>query len=145
MLGKFLELTPQERGWCLVLVPTLTLVQLSLVLAPLSIVMRGARLRIGESARNPIIDESSAARLGSLTTRVAGRLPFRVTCLAQAISAMLLLGRARTAATLSIGTRFEDTTFRAHAWLSIDGHIIVGDSREPFTPITTLVDARSTA
>lgn len=72
----------------------------------------------------------------------AGRfLPRAGNCLAQALAAEVVLARHGLPAMLRIGVAFaEDGGFRAHAWVEVDGTIVVGASRglSSFVPLPPL-------
>lgn len=58
---------------------------------------------------------------------VAGRyVPVRVTCLMQALVLSWLLGRRGIATTLRIGVARREGDLTAHAWLELNGRVILG-------------------
>jgi hypothetical protein len=60
---------------------------------------------------------------------VGRRLPAIGTCLTQALSAHVLLGRIGQRSDLRIGVRRDATgTFAGHAWLEDDGVVLIGGS-----------------
>lgn len=63
-----------------------------------------------------------------LIRRVARRLPWRPTCLHEALAADALLANSGVACELRIGARRTGETPAFHAWLEHDGTIIVGAS-----------------
>ena len=68
-----------------------------------------------------------AARVGWAADGVGRTLPM-VSCLSQALAAHVLLVRAGHEAEIKIGvTRGSDRRFVAHAWVELDGNVIVGD------------------
>lgn len=60
-------------------------------------------------------------------------------CLAQALAARWLLGRAGYETDLKIGAAIENGEFRAHAWLERNGRVILGgrDSPARYVPFST--------
>ena len=52
-------------------------------------------------------------------------------CLTQALAARWLLGRAGYAAELKLGARRDGDRFLAHAWLEIDGRVVLGGADSP--------------
>lgn len=61
-------------------------------------------------------------------------------CLVQALATQVLLRRHGHPANLRIGVSQEDGAFRAHAWVEVNGSIIVGGSRglASFVPLPPL-------
>lgn len=61
-------------------------------------------------------------------------------CLTQALAARWLLGRAGYAAELKLGARREGDRFLAHAWLEMDGQVVLGGAASPslYAALTTV-------
>lgn len=70
-------------------------------------------------------------------TATAARFVPRATCLVQALAAQRLCLRAGHPACLRIGVRRDESSpFAAHAWLEVDGRVLVGAAeQEQFTPL----------
>lgn len=78
-----------------------------------------------------------AARL----RRVAAHMPWRTTCLVQALAGLLLLRRRGTPTTIRFGVNRDGGEFSAHAWLLVGDTIVLGADNAPgFQP---LADYRS--
>jgi hypothetical protein len=75
-----------------------------------------------------------AARVARLVSVAARHGVYRANCLRQALVAWWLLGRRGVATNLVIGVRKDEQGFAAHAWVELDGDIVLGgaDSRERF-------------
>ena len=66
-------------------------------------------------------------RVAFAIPRAAARLPWRTTCLVQALAARRWLARQGIESDLKLGARLADQQqLDAHAWLEVDGRIVVG-------------------
>jgi hypothetical protein len=66
----------------------------------------------------------------------AARAVPRATCLSQALAADAMLRRAGRTPTLRIGVAKEGGSLEAHAWLELDGSVLVGDhDLHRYTPL----------
>lgn len=95
----------------------------------------------GSARRRP--DASFApVTAGWALTAAARRVPWRSDCLVQAIAAARWLHRKGFAPQLHLGVaRAAQHELKAHAWLTLDGVVIVGDLpglEETFAPILEL-------
>lgn len=72
--------------------------------------------------------------------RVAHKLPWRTSCLVQAMAGHLLLRRRGIPTRIRIGVRKADGKLAAHAWLITDEHTMLlgAEGAEAFTPLTDL-------
>lgn len=68
---------------------------------------------------------NSPERIVSAVRRCSRVVP-RATCLTQALAARKLLEKEGHAADLKIGVAKDGSILRAHAWLELDGRIILG-------------------
>jgi hypothetical protein len=76
------------------------------------------------------------ARIAWAVEAVARRIP-TATCLPQALAADVMLRRAGRSPELRIGVSKEGESFEAHAWLAVDGVVLVGDhDLHRYTPLT---------
>ncbi len=86
------------------------------------------RLRAAADGLRP-----SSFRRGADPRRIAwaversARVVPRATCLSQALAADAMLRRAGRMPTLRIGVAKDAGTLEAHAWLELDGEVLVGD------------------
>ncbi len=55
-------------------------------------------------------------------------------CLVNAISGQILLSRHNHPSKLRIGV-FKDDKFEAHAWLEVEGRVVLGETEREYTPI----------
>ncbi len=65
-------------------------------------------------------------QLARAVQRASRHLPFRPTCLEQALALDRLLGSAGLERTLVIGVRRVGNALDAHAWIERDGHALIG-------------------
>jgi hypothetical protein len=72
-----------------------------------------------------------AARVARLVSVAAHRGPYRANCLRQALVAWWLLGRRGVDTNLVIGVRKDEQGFAAHAWVELDGDVIIGGADSP--------------
>jgi hypothetical protein len=80
-----------------------------------------------DRARNAASGETPA-RIGWATAAVARRIAPPRSCLAQALTAQVMLGARGRAATIRFGAKREGAgPLDAHAWLECDGAVLVGD------------------
>jgi hypothetical protein len=71
--------------------------------------------------------------------RLARRVPWRATCLVQAVAGYLLLKRRGIAATIRFGVNKSDAGLAAHAWLIVGDQIVLGGEAAPdFRPLADL-------
>lgn len=73
-------------------------------------------------------DREIALEIVRSVTIASGYIPC-ASCLTQALAARTLLQRYGQAADLKIGVARENGKFEAHAWLEIDGQIVLGKQR----------------
>lgn len=76
---------------------------------------------------------ADATAVESVVLGAARRLPWRVTCLHEALVAEALLRNAGVNCELRIGARRDATTHRFHAWLDHNGVVIIGATDLPHT------------
>jgi len=77
----------------------------------------------------------TGVRFARAVQRAARHLPFRPTCLEEALALERLLHRAGLDASLVLGVRRAGTTIEAHAWLEHQGHTLLGATGELYTPL----------
>jgi hypothetical protein len=76
-----------------------------------------------------------AERVGDAVARVARRLPWRPTCLRQALAVQRMLRRRGIASRIHLGVT-DATVGAAHAWVTVEGHAVVGrPGLERFVPL----------
>lgn len=100
----------------------------------------GAASAVGEG-REPAAP-LALARARAVTgrmARVAGRLPWRSTCLVRALAGRMLLARRRIAGgRIRLGVRLHEGRLEAHAWLLLGPDILLGGEAADFTPLADL-------
>ena len=89
----------------------------------------------------PDCNVAKAARISWAVSAAAARIPWRSTCLIQALAGARMLRRRSIPATLHLGAARNPTNssiLEAHAWLRCDDTILIGKSdRERFTELAT--------
>ena len=111
-------------------------VRVALTLLPFRVVHRG----IAATAQRTRRSAAAPERVTWAVTAVAARVP-GASCLTQALAATLLLVRRGHDATLRFGmAKNDDGSFRAHAWVEINGRAILGEPEPgvfaPFPPVS---------
>jgi hypothetical protein len=78
-----------------------------------------------------------AERVGRAVAGAARRLPWRPTCLRQALAVQRMLRRRGIAGRLHLGVT-SPSEGTAHAWVTVDGHPVVGrPGLERYVPLAT--------
>lgn len=94
--------------------------------------------RVGAPEAGPPLgqDYQRARSVIRRLARIAERMPWRTTCLVQAIAGLLLLRRRRIYATVRLGVAQKDGALAAHAWLMVDAQVVFGeDLAAEFQPL----------
>jgi hypothetical protein len=88
---------------------------------------------------NPPKAAIQPGRLAWAVRNVAPITP-KASCLTQAIAVQYLLARAGEASEIRIGVAPDGDTFRAHAWLTWNDHVVIGGEYDlgQYTHLTTL-------
>lgn len=120
--SRFFNLPLREKAVVGEATLILALVASGLRVAPGSWIGRALR-QASKSEGKPLI--GSAVPIAQAVQRVARYVP-NASCLAQALTAWVMLRRRRLPARVAIGVRSRDATITAHAWLESGGHIVLG-------------------
>ncbi|MCF2514330.1 lasso peptide biosynthesis B2 protein [Sphingomonas sp. G124] len=72
--------------------------------------------------------KSDARQAVTAVQRAARRLPLRLVCIQQSLAVLWMLRRRGHAAQLHYGVRSGDGEISAHAWVSMDGQILIGEA-----------------
>lgn len=138
-IHKFFQLPPNERfilaqAWGLFLLVDLALRILSFQYL-LNLSKKIVPRRKDDSALALV---PSVMRLSWLV-EVAGRYaPVKATCLKRALVLSWLLGRRGTQTELRMGVARHDGSLKVHAWLNLDGQVIIGHHEgEHYEPLLT--------
>jgi hypothetical protein len=122
-LRKLLRLPPAELRLVVAATLLVIAVRAGLWLLPYPVVRRLAA-RLGHPMRRHRLP---AARIAWAVAAVGRRVPGGRNCLAQALVALVLLGRHSHQAVIRLGvTHATGGRFEAHAWLEHDGLVLVG-------------------
>lgn len=84
---------------------------------------------------------AEARRIAAHVRRGAGRLPFPTKCLPQALALSRMLRRRQIAHSLVIAVRPDSARTGhddLHAWIEMDGAIVLGDLPGPWLPLFTV-------
>lgn len=112
-----------------------------------------ARLRLRHVSLDSMVGDEAAApsqaplsieqgalidRIAFALPRVSARVPWRATCLVQALAARRWLARSGIASQITLGARKSGQEgIEAHAWLTAGGRIVVGGQQsEGYTPFS---------
>ena len=142
-LLRALRLPPTAWGPLVRVLGTTAAVRLALAALPFRVVDRLFRPATGRS-RRPGDDPFRVLRVAAWTGRTfLGDRP----CLTQALSARWLLSRRGYETRLVIGGKKTDGVFHAHAWLEMDGRVVLGglegmDLYQTFRPLRADADDR---
>jgi hypothetical protein len=124
LLRSWRALPPPDRRLVVEAAAWFVAIRVALRLVPFASLARWAQRRHAGRPRAPSLD---ARRIGWATAAVARRLAPPRTCLAQALTAQVMLGRRGRPAELRFGARRDASeSFDAHAWLECDGEVLVG-------------------
>lgn len=86
-------------------------------------VLNGAACVLGARADGSAVEP--------IVLRASSRLPWRTTCLHEALAGEALLRNAGLKCELRIGARREAATYRFHAWVDYNGVVIIGATDVP--------------
>lgn len=139
---RFLSLTWADKALTLRLALLLAAVALMLKLFDFRRSWRlMARVLPAANLCRPVSKQTfdQAKHLGRMAASTARHLPFRATCLTQALTVWWLLRRSRLNAELRIGVKKQDI-FAAHAWVEIEAHPVTDkdDIAQQFKPFSSL-------
>ncbi|MEN3357650.1 MAG: hypothetical protein V7637_1632 [Mycobacteriales bacterium] len=87
----------------------------------------------------------AAVRIGSAVAVAARRLPWRPTCLRQAVAAGRMLRRRGIRGQIHLGVATEPGALSAHAWVTVGGRTVLGGrGAGRYTPVAAFAAGRST-
>jgi hypothetical protein len=122
-----------------------SLVVLIFVKAGLSLMrfqtLRRRLKRLSSAEESDARDARSIKKVVWSVNKVSTYVPFLRNCLNRALATQLLLGRRGQAVDMLIGVASDqDGKFRAHAWIEVDGRIVLGgtDDIRQLTPLPPL-------
>jgi hypothetical protein len=125
-LFTFSTLPLSEKFIWLEAVVYLVLARLTLWILPYRLVERGTR-RLRSWMWRPVVS-SEVAQVAPIVVSAARYVP-RATCLAQALTAQIMLARRGAPSEIKFGVRTtHEAGFEAHAWLESEGRILIGGS-----------------
>ena len=124
MLRKWRALAPADRRLIVEAAWWFVVLRVALRLLPFAKVARYAGRRHERSRADPAV---ATGRIGWATAAVARRLAPPRSCLAQALTAQVMLGRRGRPAEVRFGVRRDAAGgMDAHAWLECEGEVLVG-------------------
>lgn len=130
LLREWRALAPGDRRLVRQALLWFVAIRVALRLLPFARVVRWAegRHRGREGRARNVAAGETAARIGWATAAVARRVAPPRSCLAQALTAQVMLGARGRAATIRFGAKREGAgPLDAHAWLECEGVVLVGD------------------
>lgn len=136
-LRKLLRLAPSERFLLAEALFFLICIRLGLYVLPFGTVRRLTRSSVSATRRKPERAVSGMANRLVWAVRVSSKFVPAATCLTRAIAVRTLLGRRGYDAQIHIGVaKSEDRGFHAHAWVELDGSILIGGPQSSgYTPV----------
>lgn len=128
--AKFLRLGPGERALILRSLYWMLVYRLGLWVLPFRLTQKWVQANdapaVAGSGNGPV---DPVVRNVARAVRSCSRYVPSATCLTQALTARKLLNRYGRSAALRIGVAKSAAGFEAHAWLEVDGRIVLG--KEP--------------
>lgn len=138
-LRKFLSLTASERRLLVNAIVWLVSIRLALVMLPFRTLLCLTKL---SSERNHLgrDDGLPPERIAWTVQAVSRYLPGMRNCLVQALATQIMLAHRDYPAHLRIGvTKDEDGRLKAHAWVELEGKVIIGKvGASQYTPLPLL-------
>lgn len=126
-LQKFCRLSPDERLLLVQAWEFFLLAELCLWILPFKRLMTlPDKLLAKRRGEAPLELAPSIARMAWLVEVASRYAPVNVTCLKKALVLSWLLGRRGIATTLRIGVARQQGDLTAHAWLELNGQVILG-------------------
>lgn len=130
-LRKFFLLSFDDRRLLMRSVVLLTVIKLGLRLLPFR-TMRRLLAKATRTGERTGADPSLVEKVVWAVEAVHSHIPVLKNCLSEALAAQVLLARQGHISTLRIGVaRSESGELRAHAWIEVDGRVIMGGARSP--------------
>jgi hypothetical protein len=122
-------------------VPALAVAWALVFIAPFRLTARyfGGATTPSSPSQEPEKQIARARYVARRLERVAAHVPWRTTCLVQAIAGALLLRRRGIATTIRLGVNRTDGNLAAHAWLLVGDTIVLGGIVSPaYHPLADL-------
>jgi hypothetical protein len=125
-LRRFRRLSASERRALAAAFLVLPAVSLALRLTGLGRTRRLLRACVGRAQPASRVGETHVARsVARLVARAASHIPGHPACLTQALTLWFLLARQGIESEVRIGVQKEAGVFGAHAWVELDGQILL--------------------
>jgi hypothetical protein len=138
---KFFLLPGKDQRLLIKSAVLLTSIKLGLALLPFRTV-RQLLGRIIRSAHHTEFNDPAVIKRVTWAVRVISqKFPLLKNCLTEALATQVLLKREGHSSTLRIGVaRSDNGQLKAHAWVEVDGSIVIGGQRSPlqFVPLPPL-------
>jgi hypothetical protein len=143
LMRKFLGLSPAHRG-CLVEAGVwLGLARLAILVLPFRWIALGLGKHMTQSAvESGLTPPEVLDRISWAVSNASHYLPWKSTCLVQAIAAKAMLKRRGVPSTLYLGVaKNGETQLQAHAWLRCEDRILAGQQgMENYFVISTFAE-----
>jgi hypothetical protein len=112
----------------------LAIARVAIALVPFRVIARTLGLRlVGVPPPNDVPCPDPARRVGWAVCTAAANVPWRSTCLIQALAGSMMLTRSGIESTLSVGVAKDGlapTDVIAHAWLRCGEAVLTGDTED---------------
>jgi len=123
---KFLDLTfPEKLVFCRAFLLVLSY-RRALKSHPFDELMRGAAARAEKRLVTATADSLPAGRISWLISKAATVI-IKSRCLPQALAGQIIFAEYGYRTDFHIGVRKESDKLEAHAWLTLDGEVVLGD------------------
>jgi Transglutaminase-like superfamily len=132
---------PVERRLLLEAVISLGVARLTVLVTPFRRLTPILGRHMEESSEEDLVDQAPLWRVAWALRTASARLPWRCSCLEQAIAGKLMLRRRDVATTLYLGAARTDGGIEAHAWLRSGSFVVTGaEGRERFAVVSTFAE-----
>jgi hypothetical protein len=145
VVRRFCAISGTERLLILRALCLVVGVRLGLSLLPSRVLLRHVNRQLGSASPKRLRAGLSSDQIAWAISAASRRVP-RATCLTQALAAQLLLAYYGHQSRLHLGVaRGEQGEFQAHAWLEVDGRIVIGGRQvDRFSRLPDLETSRQT-
>ena len=123
---RFSQASARERSVLVRSFIWIALYRIGLWVLPFSVTRRWA---LGQVETNSKVNDEQMVTEIIRSVRFASKFVPHASCLTQALAARKLLGECGQSAELKFGVTKSDGNFEAHAWLEMDGRIVLGKQR----------------
>ncbi len=137
---RFFGLSFEEKALIVRASCWLLFFRIGLFVAPTGLAKKWVRKGELCESVNPSVDGPAIHDIVRAIRRCKAYVPY-ATCLTQALTARKMLSRHGYDAVLKIGVARSEGLFEAHAWVEVDGSVVLG--RQPYHSRYTVLEAPS--